>query len=320
MRNFTLLNFKELLFKVALLTLILNMNKIIVGFLFYCCCCFSQNNEQHTLIDSTSKKVVPFATIKYLNVERGTYSDEKGTFYLEQNVSDSISISSIGYRAVKLVVSNLNDTIFMVPKVEQLKEITINSNIKEKDIGLHKKSSNFSWYIEPSNEFITSVNFNKNYRNAHITNIHFPIKKVLGVERKNLKAIVRTNIYSAHNETIKDIIFTSEPIYYDINSKGIISFDISDEIIEIDSDKLYFGIELIGFVNDDGAIQNDVNGYLRIPFTNKKTKGFNSVTYKRLVFSEKVEWKPLNDIIKKYVGLKKDYFLPIGFTLAIYED
>lgn len=297
------------------------MKKVFI-FPFFCgLLCLSQNTKKHTLINSITKEAIPFATIHYLNLDNGTYSDENGNFYLEQNLFDSIMVSSISYKATKFAVSKLTDSIYLVPKIEELNEVVLNSNVDEKEIGLHKKASNFSWYIEPSREFITSLKINEKYHDAHLIKIHFPIKKVQGVKLTSLKAIVRTNIYSSNtNQIVKDRIFSSEPVYCDVNSSETISFDVTDELIEINSDSLLIGIELLGFVNDQGKIQTDTKGSLRIPFTKKKTKDFSSKSYMKLIFSEKVEWQPLNDIIKKYVGLKNDYYLPVGLTLAFYED
>lgn len=297
------------------------MKKVFI-FPFFCgLLCLSQNTKKHTLIDSITKEAIPFATIHYINLDNGTYSDENGNFHLEQNLFDSIMVSSVSYKTTKFAVSKLTDSIYLVPKIEVLNEVVLNSNVVEKEIGLHKKASDFSWYIEPSREFITCLKINEKYQDAHLIKIHFPIKKVQGVKLKNLKAIVRTNIYSSNtNQIVKDRIFSSKPVYCDVNSSDTISFDVTDELIEINSDSLFIGIELLGFADEQGKIQADTKGSLRIPFTKKETKDFSSKTYMKLIFSEKVEWQPLNEIIKKYVGLKNDYYLPVGLTLATYEN
>lgn len=282
---------------------------------------FSQNTKKHTLINSITKEAIPFATIHYVSLDNGTYSDENGIFHLEHNAFDSITVSSVSYKTTRFLVSRLADSIYLAPKIEELDEVILNGNVEEKEIGLHKKPSNFSWHIEPSREFITSLTFNKKYHNAHLTKIHLPIKKVQGIKLKNTKAIIRANIYSSKtNRTVKDRIFSSEPVYCDVNTSGTISFDVANELIEITSDSLFIGIELLGFADEQGRIKTGKQGSLRIPFTKKQTKDLSSKSYMKLIFTEKVEWQPLNDIIKKYVGLENDYYLPIGLTLALYED
>lgn len=144
--------------------------------------------------DSISKKNISYASIQYLNSDEGTYSNEKGMFCLNKNISDSIKVSCLNYYPLKLSISELKDNIFLNPKVEILDEITITNKKKEKTIGLHKKSTNFSWHILTSTEFITSLKFKEDIHNTFITDIHIPIKKARKVIKEDIRALIRLNI------------------------------------------------------------------------------------------------------------------------------
>lgn len=276
--------------------------------------------QDYTIINEENKQVIPFATIKYIGIEKGVYSNEKGVFNLEQSISDSISISSIGYYRTKIAVLNIRDSIFLTPKTELLNEVIITHEVQEKEIGLHKKPSNFSWSIKPSREFITYLNLSQKYHNAHIKKVHFPIKKPWVSSKKDTKAVVRVNIYLSSDNIVDEKVFQSKSIYFQINKSKLLTFDLSDALIDIDSSNIYIGLELIGFINNKGEILINSDDSLRIPFTKKKTKDFDSETFVKLIFSKKSEWEPLNNIISKKIGVNNNYYLPIGLTLSLYEN
>lgn len=274
------------------------------------------HSQSYFVKDSISKKNIPYASIQYLNSDEGTYSNEKGMFYLNKNISDSIKISCLNYYPLKLAISELKDNIFLNPKVEILDEITITNKKKEKTIGLHKKSTNFSCHILTSTEFITSLKFKEDIHNTFITDIHIPIKKARKVIKEDIRALIRLNIYS----DFKEKIYESEPKYCELNKSRLLSFDVSDALIEIKPNNLFVGVELLGFVNNRNEIIEKSNDYsLVIPFTHKKTNDFEFNTYLKLVFSGNKEWKPLNDITKEFSNKKKQYHLPIGLTLSSYD-
>ena len=274
---------------------------------------FSQN---FTILDSINKTPLSYANIKYLNSDNGVYSNEKGVFTLGDIKPDSLLVSYIGYYPTIVKVSKLNDTIFLKPKVESLKEVFLNSQIEEKVIGLRKKSNYFSSHMAPSWEYVAHLKFNQNYSNAYIKHISLFINETKKSENKDFKAVVRVNIYSINQEgQIGEKIYTSTPVYPTINKANTITFDILNELIQINTEVI-IGIELVGFIDKENKIQNDNNMYLHLPFSKKKAKEFDSKTYFKLNFSNKIELIPVSE----YRNLKKDYYLPISLTLAIYGD
>jgi|GEM_PF-6763450 len=274
---------------------------------------FSQNI---TILDSINKTPLSYANVKYLNSDRGVYSNEKGVFTLGDTKPDSLLVSYIGYYPMRIKVSKLNDTIFLKPKVETLKEIFINSKIEEKVIGLRKKSNYFSSHMASSWEYAAHLKFNQNYHNVYIKNISFPIKKTKKIKNKDFKSVVRVNIYSINQDGhIGEKIYTSTPAYTPIDKSNTITFDVINELIQINNE-MVIGIELIAFINKENEIQNDKNMYLHLPFSKQEAKEFSSKTYFKLNFSNKMEWIPVSE----YRKLKKEYYLPISITLATYED
>lgn len=293
--------------------------KIIVTSISIIITSFFSYSQSFIILDSIYKTPISYANIKYLNSENGVYSNENGIFTLGDNVPDSIIVSCMGYYSTKLNVLTLNDSIFLKPKIELLKEVTINGNFKTKEIGLTRKDSDYSSHMASSWEYLTHLKFYEDYHNAFIQDISFDINENKKIN-KNLKAVVRINIYTFNQEgSIGEKIYTSTPVNYDISKADKLSFNVFNERIETEKEIL-IGIELIGFINKSNEVQNDKNAYLNLPFSKKKAKEFDSKTYFKFIFSDKTEWMPINEFIKKYTNLRNDYYLPISLTIAVYED
>jgi hypothetical protein len=295
----------------------MKLNFILVT-LFTINLCSSQN---HIVIDTITKQPIAYVAITLGNND-GLYSNEKGEFYLKEESKDSISIISLGYYNFKQSISKLRDTIYLIPKVEKLDEIVINTKKnKLKLIGLSKKGGVLGWQLLPKNEIIAFLIPNKNYENAFLEKIYIPIKKSLvynsikKLKKKNEKyiGVLRINIYDIEDELPKTKIFSSLPIKFSMKNKNEIILDISDELIQFSKNGIGIGIEMIGRINSNGVIEYDNHAQLMPQFSNKTTKDFVITTYHKSVFYK--ELFPAND----YINLPKEYNLSIGFTVSGYD-
>tara|TARA_R110002051_G_scaffold75877_2_gene138256 strand:+ start:102017 stop:103624 length:1608 start_codon:yes stop_codon:yes gene_type:complete len=97
----------------------------------------AQNTEEYLcrVLDIQNKYPISYATIQFENEDNGVIADEEGNFRLPlaYNKNDnSIIISSIGYETLRLKVNTLNtttiNTIYLIPKVEELGAVVINSS------------------------------------------------------------------------------------------------------------------------------------------------------------------------------------------------
>lgn len=81
------------------------------------------------IFDASSKEVLPFVNISFLNTEIGTITEEDGTFYLETtNPKDSIMVSYVGYKKqlIKIQKNKTQElTIELEPTETNLDEITV---------------------------------------------------------------------------------------------------------------------------------------------------------------------------------------------------
>jgi hypothetical protein len=118
----------------------------ITFFLIFCFSLISYSQEVEEVlfkvIESGSKYPVAYATVQFKISENGIIADEEGDFrvpYRYKALGDSLLISAIGYETKIFDLQNTkNDVvniIVMIPKTEQLDEITITTKKKSTDYG-----------------------------------------------------------------------------------------------------------------------------------------------------------------------------------------
>jgi hypothetical protein len=74
------------------------INTIIANLLFFSC--FAQTDRKIFVADSLTRNPIEYASIVFIDTAGGTYSNEHGYFYVQQNI-EQIEISSIGYNTKK---------------------------------------------------------------------------------------------------------------------------------------------------------------------------------------------------------------------------
>ena len=149
---------------------------------FYATCCFfilgiisnhAQDDFNARLLDSISKKPIPFATIA-LSHSSGVISNADGEFQLylgkKTKHTDSIFIRCLGYNNKRLLVGTLKDSIlFLSPKTIELNEIMVsNKNYSVEEIiekVNEKLDRNYQAKITKSKLFYRSSNFTNILKN-----------------------------------------------------------------------------------------------------------------------------------------------------------
>lgn len=201
------------------------------------------NAQDITILDFDTKVAIPYVTILNIKNETGFYTSESGHFSLEKIVGDSISISHIGYKTLKLKTSEIKDSIFLKENTNILKEVEVMSGkSKDKTIGYVKKRKTLSWNIKEKTELATLIKYNKKYKSAYINKIYLPINKMQldFVNKKviesypNFNSIFRVHIYSNLNETPgTELLINPIIIECNQNSPNIIEIDISNDFVKL---------------------------------------------------------------------------------------
>jgi hypothetical protein len=96
---------------------------------------FSQEvNVKGIVFDRDSVTTMPYAYVVNKNSSVGTLSDEAGKFSIRIKLGDTLSFSYLGYSVTKLFSNSLKDSIknsllnikiFIKPKINELKQVTI---------------------------------------------------------------------------------------------------------------------------------------------------------------------------------------------------
>lgn len=98
------------------------MKKFFYFFLFITCIVSAQS-QHYFLLDKDTKLAIENANIDFNN-GKGTHTDQKGLFVVPNNIK-FLKISFIGYETLELKIESIEDTIFLNPSTEILKEVNI---------------------------------------------------------------------------------------------------------------------------------------------------------------------------------------------------
>lgn len=299
------------------------MNLKLFNLLFIFSSTLSYSQKTVTVLDSTSKKPIPYVNVKMLHSKKGTYSNEEGVFDIKNNFNknDTLLISCLGFNSILKKINNLKDTVFLSSTTEYLDEIVIK---KEKpilkEIGFKKRK--ISFFTGNHLQLGLLITPNKNDIGSYIRNIIIPFKKkIIGKKahknRKKFYSLIKVQLFSV-KENSPDIPLTSQPIIinYSYKSKKTINLDILNKYIELKKEGVFISLEIIGEIDESRNVINELNPRPGFICTDKKTLDFKKHdTFYKLKSENK--WKKFD---KEKFRLENDIYLSIRITLAKYEN
>lgn len=119
-------------------TLVNRSMRYFVVFLFFIFCCagFAQNDSGYTTVSANiidDNTLLPIENVNVININtvKGTVTDKRGFFSIEAKANDTLHLSLIGYKSIKVRVTNdwiKNQTtkIQLTERAYALEEIVIN--------------------------------------------------------------------------------------------------------------------------------------------------------------------------------------------------
>lgn len=277
---------------------------------------FLLQSQNIVVVDSLNRKPIPFVNI-HLSKNNGTFTNEKGVFYLNSKSKDTIKFSHISYNEFEIIASNINDTITLVPNAVILKEVIIHNRKKiSKFVDFPRKNSSYgSFPVSSRSEIISLIKPNNENENAIISKLVFKFEKRKKNDNAiNIKTALRINIYNVINKNIDDNVYSSNVFIIDATKKDKIEIDLSDNYIEFDEKGLFIGIEVIGDIDIKGNIIND-KSLIRPILTDNIIEDYTSQTFLKYTFDKKLILKPINNILEKSSGDKINRNLSFGITL-----
>lgn len=284
-------------------------------------------NKKFIILDSDTKEAIPYVAVKFLNTDKGVYSNEKGIFvYKVIKGKDSIEISHINYSTKKLELSELSsETIYLKPTLNILDEIIVRENkYKEITIGFVKKKKTLSWFIKPKTELATLIKYSKKINDSEIKKIFIPIgKKTLSKNKETLNSsfnnIFRVSLYSNVNNE-PGIPLLEKPIIVKVNqnSKEIIEINVEKLNIDFSLEGIFVAVEMIGKLDDNGNVIDDSKNILpAFMFTDKKRKNIISTSFIKTVFGNN-KWIKIDEYYKDVPVISK-YNMAVSLELSVYE-
>lgn len=252
--------------------------------------------SQNIIIDSETNKGIPYTHIAFKNTEKGFYANKKGEFTISNTieeseftiksaikVGDTLVFSALGYNDLELVYKAKEQlkSIFLIKKVEELKEVIINSNNKYEieEIGITEKGSKDKGGTLSIIKLAVFVKNNLRQRDGIIQKLFF--KKLKTKFNSNackmdkntpMKCVGNKRVKIENNLAVKIQLYTIDkltnlpdlksPL---INKDIIISlnkntkkleYDISSYYITMPKSGVFLTLEVLGVYNDKGEIIN----------------------------------------------------------------
>ncbi|MBD3863478.1 peptidase associated/transthyretin-like domain-containing protein [Olleya marilimosa] len=226
--------------------------------------------SQTRIIDSITKNGVSFATVSFGN-GNGIFADDDGKFFFTKKLYsdiDSLFVSALGYKDVKLASKTLKDTLYLTPQSDLLDEVIVTARPsgKHKEVTL-KPTAHDDYYKcwLPTIESEIAVFFpNTDNKPKHVTKVLFPIKteaKDWDKRGKSNKAkrpfstLFRVQFYENNNGLPGDVLTYEKVIFIATqDTKPVFEFDVSGFDIFIPKDGIYISIQVLGFTDKNGKL------------------------------------------------------------------
>ncbi|MFD2891315.1 hypothetical protein ACFS5J_04730 [Flavobacterium chuncheonense] len=273
-----------------------------------------------TICDSLTKSPISFANV--IIDEAGQYSDGNGNIYYADTIK-KINITHVNYYTKQIINPKALDTIFLNPKITELKEVIVTSDRIPMKIGFLKKDKYLrNLPVTPKYELIIKITPNTANYNLKIDEIFIPLysshelfKK--GMENNPKTGICRVNIYKEIANDELEMIYQSDIIKFLMSERDQILLDLRNETIKLDPEGLYISVEMIGSIDDYGII-NTVHAHIRPGLTSETSKDYMASTYSKRAFDNKPsKLASISNIMNEYFTKIYKNYTERNFNIAI---
>ena len=240
----------------------------------------AQRFEQAYLVNEKTDDPISFYPIR-LPKNQMIYSDLNGLFYFPKSTVLEFKYPLFQY--LKINSDNLESTLYLRERKMGLKELviykgeTIPVNPFYKKAFKDRKNVIQTMSVGAKSELLSKVIFNEKYYNRKVKTISFRLLNETN-DFKNAASYIRLNIYNIN----KKLIYSSEPIKI-VASKTIEVHHELESDVFIDLIGMYFGIEIIGLVNQDGTFYHTNKPYLKVSMFNKNFDDYQAEYFMHIV-------------------------------------
>ncbi|MDR3286648.1 MAG: hypothetical protein LBT27_04330, partial [Prevotellaceae bacterium] len=273
----------------------------------------------------------------FIGIDGGTYSNDKGFFYIPQNI-EQIELSSVGYYSKKIALDKNIGTIFLSPQVYEISEAKVMPAKKKRksvELGYAKeKSKHVAGVIDAGKEiavYIPLDNENnifrlikqviikgKTYNMILYKTYSNGVKKYkLNSDKTDSKNVFKINFYKVtESNNIGEIINTEDIIFSCDLLDGRTVFDVSKYSIYMPENGIFIAIEWVGKTNTEiKDTKKSILSYICVSY-----KINNSIVYEKRKFRKSENnWQKVDkdyDMVKSAKKLDKDlkeaeYYTPL---------
>lgn len=258
--------------------------KVRYSIIFFISFLLNAQQRESLILDSNTKEIIPYASVKYINTKEGTYSNEKGFFKINSSI-DSTEISCIGYQSKKLRTEEIQNKIYLDPIIISLKAIQLNSNSHFKIIDKNKSEN----YIGIGSFVNNTINIAKRFdfkSNVILKSVQ------LDILNNQTKKIALLKIYDidSNNKPLKNIL--EYHIYYEVqpNEKKL-KIDLSEHQILLENKSYFIVLEMFHLNTEKGKSP------LKVGFYKSRKSGYSLINSSS---SKNNEWVSIEVPNKKY--------------------
>lgn len=243
---------------------------------------FSQSKVDGLIINSETKKVIPYVNIGIIKLRKGTVSNSEGRFSLAySSLSDSITFSAIGYHLKRVSVNYMLELkrVQLKPQIYNMQEIVVKSdsysNPKVFGNKQSKKGNSFGFGSgELGSEIGAKIRIKKR---ASIESAHFTVN-FTGVSDSMR---YRVNLYKMDGEVVGENLIKENIIVSGKQKKGTFSVDLSELNIIVEGELMLAleWIENLSVLDNAGMMfrskqvrSKNANAYLRYTSLSKMRK------------------------------------------------
>jgi len=225
---------------------------------------------QITIQDKETKEPVSFATISFGN-GNGLFADEEGTFVFTKKLYsdiDSLFITSIGYKELKIATESLASIINLTPDTNQLQEVIVQvkptGKFKMKKVKPTVHDDYFKCWL-PTIESEIAVFFpNDEKKTKQITKLYLPIKieasdwskrKRANTKKRLFSTLFKVSFYENNNGFPGDFL-SYEKIVFRVTqeSESVFELDVTKNDIFIPHKGIFVAIQILGYTDKFGKL------------------------------------------------------------------
>ena len=307
--------------------------------------------SQITLKETQTQYPVSYATISFGNGQ-GIFADDEGMFMFTKKLYpnvDSLFISALGYKDLKIATLNLPKTLFLETEASQLDQVTVSVKIdvkfKEETLKPFLDDDYYKCWL-PTIESEIAVYFsNENSQLKKISTIYFPIaleskdwkkRKRSNADKHPFSTLFKVKFYK-NNNGFPGLALTKDIIVFNAIEKNgaVFELDVTNHNLFIPENGFFVSLQVLGYTDKQGKLLpnkkykeiKSKNGTVKIPTNFRPLLPFTDKipenrTYIKRVFLQANKWTRFESGSGIESSLLKSNLnnYGIGLTFKIYND